>query len=126
MSDSSPINKINNAIRVIIKILICELLILTGTGTIWWFGTQHTKREFSDMLFTIACAVFCVGTIIFIAATSRRGYYRDLRNQYLGKSDSEGKYELKAESRKKHIWFGLVLGGAGILGMVLSGAAYYM
>jgi hypothetical protein len=88
---------------------------------IWWLGKQHTAEKFSDMLFMVGGGAFCVGGLFAVIASSRRSYYRYIKEKAKGVVDCEQKYAWDMKNKEKKIRTGFCILFAGLIGMAISG-----
>jgi len=112
--------------KYILAFFISLLLAVTAPFGFWLSGAQITFklndiRYFIDYLFLSGIAVFIIGMIIALAATSRWHYYRHLKSKFKGEVENDAGFEEKEKKRKVQKWIGAAIAFGGALAFAFSG-----
>ncbi|MDR0303638.1 MAG: hypothetical protein LBH98_02555 [Chitinispirillales bacterium] len=100
------------------SLIICVF----GTILLWLTcGNSNDLRDLSDYFFLSGVLFLLIGMIIALAATSRRHYYRHVKDKLKGKVETDSAFEKKAKERKNRMWIGIFIALTGIVAVAASG-----
>ncbi len=96
--------------------------VFLSSSLYWYFLTGRTAIQYYDSLFVSSVGFMCLGLLIAIANTSRRHYYKHLRNKYKTGSTDDTKYEIERIDRLRYTRIGAAISLSGILGIIVCAA----
>jgi len=110
-----------------LRIFGLSFVFCAGATFLFWVISGHADdiSYLSDYFFLSGMLFLLVGMITALAATSRRHYYRHIRDKSKGKAEPEEVFEKKAQKRKNQMWFGIFValtGGTAIAASAIIGA----
>jgi hypothetical protein len=92
----------------------------------WLVGKNKNDIHYLlDCFSLFGILFFIVGMIIALMATSRRHYYRHLKDKWKGKVESDRAFENGAKKRKNQMWSGIFVALTGIIVFTASGFIGY-
>jgi len=99
-----------------------SFVICAGGTTLFWAVGGHADdiRYLSDYFFLSGMLFLLAGTITALAATSRRHYYRHIKDKSKGKAEPDDVFEKKAQRRKYQMWFGIFIALTGGIAISVS------
>jgi len=97
--------------------------VCTAGTFLFWLVSGHSNdvSYLSDYFFLSGMLFLLAGMIIALAATSRRHYYRHIKDKSKGKAEPDDVFEKKAQKRKNQMWFGIFIALTGIIAIAASG-----
>ncbi len=110
----------------ILTFALLETALLILSSLLWFIQKTLTLANYSDKLFVISTVAFCLGAIVAITSNSRKHYYKHIQEKTKGVSGADEKYEVGQDNRKRYAQYGMMLGGSGIFGIVISGVILFL
>lgn len=105
---------------------ISEAIILIYTVIHWHFWGREGVIGLSDTLFVVSTIFMCIGLLIAITNSSRRHYYKHLREKFKGKNPDDRRFEEDREKRVRFTAHGGAISVAGIFGIILCALIIYI
>lgn len=112
--------------RDLIILGCADLIILLASTVYWWISDKRAAIDFQDALFLSSTVFMCLGLLIAITNTSRRHYYKHIKQKYKTGNHDDTKYEQEREGRLRNTRIGAVISVSGIVGIVLCALMVYI